>query len=816
MTTGHAIVVGVMFLVASAVAAAAAAAAAAENGPAVELFPLDRVRLLDGPFKDAQEIDRKHLLAHDPDRLLAPFRAEAGLSERKPRYGSWESQGLGGQTAGHYLSAIAMMHAATGDAELKRRIDYMVAELADCQQANCNGYVGGVPKSKELWTDIIAGKMKVTGFGLNDRWVPWYNLHKIFQGLRDAYLVGKNEQAKQVLIGLADWCDALLSKMSDEQVQQMLRAEHGGMNEVLADVSAITGDKKYLALARRFSDRAILDPLAGGRDELTGKHANTQIPKVVGFRRIASLDGDARFRRAANFFWDDVTSKRSVAIGGNSVGEHFHPPDNFASMIEDRTGPETCNTYNMLRLTEGLFADDPQPRYADYYERALFNHILASQHPQRGGFVYFTPMRPRHYRVYSQPEQAFWCCVGTGMENHAKYGRFIYARGAGGGDGGDDVFVNLFVASELKWQERGVTLRQETKFPNEPATRIVVNVREPTRFTLRVRHPSWIDTGDAEVMVNGEAYLADSAPSSYMEFDREWKDGDIVDLRLPMRVAAERLPDGSDYVAFRYGPLVLAAATGTEELTGLYGGEGRGDHVGAGPLLPLHDAPTLVTDASDSKLAESVRPVPHEPLTFMVPDVVQPQRWRDLKLIPFHRLHDARYVIYWRVIAPDKYAAERKRVEAEERVRLALDAATIDRVIPGNQQSEVDHGFKGERTGNGQHRDRSWRDARGGWFSYELKAPPRGEPAELLVAYWGSDRGRRFDVFVDDKKVAEVTLENPKPEKFFDARYPLPAARGADKVTVKFQAHEGSIAGGVFDIRVVRPQQHQGGEGAPP
>ena len=254
-----------------------------------------------------------------------------------------------------------------------------------------------------------------------------------------------------MLVALADWCDALVAKLSDEQMQEMLGAEHGGMNEVLADVYALTGDRKYLALAQRFSHRALLEPLRGTRTRSPACTPTRRSRRSIGYERIAELGGDAGGREAAAFFWDTVVHRRTVAFGGNSVREHFNPPDDFASMIESREGPETCNTYNMLRLTEQLFRGKPPAEYADYYERALFNHILSTQHPEHGGYVYFTPIRPRHYRVYSQPNECFWCCVGTGMENHGKYGRFIYAHR------GDELFVNLFIASELKWPERGMT-----------------------------------------------------------------------------------------------------------------------------------------------------------------------------------------------------------------------------------------------------------------------------------------------------------------------------------------------------------------------
>ena len=436
----------------------------------VTTFPLSRVRILDGPFKHAQDLNVTYVRALEPDRLLAPYRTEAGLPPKAQKYPNWESTGLEGHTTGHYLTALAQIWAASSDPaikqEMKQRLDYMVAELAACQRANGNGYVGAIPGGRQLWDEIAAGTLRVERFAINGKWVPWYNLHKLFAGLRDADLIGGNTQAGEVLTKLAGWADRLVSKLSDAQMQEMLGAEHGGMNEVLADVFALTSDRRYLALARRFSHRQVLDDLQAHRDTLTGLHANTQIPKAIGSARIAELDGDPAGLDAAKFFWDTVVRRRTVAFGGNSVREHFNPPDDFSSMIESREGPETCNTYNMLRLTEQLFRADPSAEYADYYERALFNHILSTQHPVHGGFVYFTPIRPRHYRVYSQPSQTFWCCVGTGMENHGKYGEFIYAHR------GDELFVNLFIASALDWPERGLVVRQETTFPDEARTRL--------------------------------------------------------------------------------------------------------------------------------------------------------------------------------------------------------------------------------------------------------------------------------------------------------------------------------------------------------
>lgn len=767
-----------------------------------KLFELQDVRLLDGPFKAAQDVDHEYILTHDPDRLLAPFRREARLPKKAEPYGNWESMGLDGHTAGHYLSALAMMHAATGDAEMKRRLDYMVAELAECQRSNGNGYVGGVPGSKTLWAEVAAGNLKATGFGLNDRWVPWYNLHKTYAGLRDAYIVGHNEQAKQVLIGMADWCVALLGRLTDEQVQAMLRAEHGGMTESLADVFAITGDEKYLDAANRFSDHQILDALLAGRDELTGKHANTQIPKVIGFQRIGALSDNADMHRAATFFWENVTGKRSVSIGGNSVNEHFHGVDNFAPMIEDRTGPETCNTYNMLRLSEALFEAEPQAKFADFYERALFNHILSTQDPGRGGFVYFTPMRPRHYRVYSTAGQSFWCCVGTGFENHAKYGQFIYAHDD------DSLFVNLFIASTLTWDKQGLALRQETRFPDKSQSWLTFSLKRPQTFTVNLRKPYWLASDELKVMVNGQVEQATAGPSGFVAIKREWLDGDTVQIDLPMRVTAESLPGDSKHVSLRYGPIVLAAATGTEGMKGLFAGDGRGDHIAEGPLLPLYDAPTFIADDPVS-VANQVKREAVDGLAFTVNGVVRPAAFQNVKLIPFFRLHESRYVIYWPIVSAARYEEQRKQIEANERERLAFDAATLDQVTPGAQQSEVEHNFKGEETSNGTFQDRSWRDARG-WFSYDLKVPADVD-VDLLVTFYGGDVGRRFNVLIDDERLAEISLDGRGEDRFFSRRFPIARSQVGKTVNVRFAALPGSIAGGLFDLRIIR-QEHAEGE----
>lgn len=766
---------------------------------ATELFPLRNVRLLDGPFRQAERLNAEYLFSHDPDRLLAPARREAGLPPKADPYDNWESMGLDGHSAGHYLSALAQLFAATGDAEAKRRLDYMVDELAEIQRANGDGYVGGVPRSKEIWDAVRRAEFDASGFSLRGSWVPWYNLHKTFAGLRDAYLIAGSEKARDVLIGFADWADDVTGQLDDEQMQRMLRTEHGGMNEVLADVAAITGNDKYLRLAERFSHRALLDPLLQQRDTLTGLHANTQIPKVIGFDRIAQLSGRRDWHDAAVFFWNNVTTRRSVVIGGNSINEHFNPVDNFSDMFSGRGGPETCNTYNMLRLTELLFEDQPLSTYADFYERALLNHILSSQNPTTGGYVYYTPMRPGHYRTYSVARESFWCCVGTGFENHSKYGRFIYAHD------GDTLYLNLFIASELNWESKGVRVRQETRFPDEATTRLTFSMAAPTAFALRIRHPEWVRQGELEVRVNGELQQPTPTESGYVELRRTWTSGDVVSLDLPMHLEAQRIPDGRDYLAFRFGPVVLASVTGTDDMDNLFARQGEhGGHnqFAAGPLVPLTEVPRLIVepDAAVESMVQPAADAADSPLSFRIVAEVVPDSFKDIRLEPFFRIHEKRYVIYFPVSTRQQYEQMREAMAAEEERLMKLEAATVDFVAPGEQQSEVDHRFEGENSSAGIWQDRRFRHGEG-WFSYRMKTPD--EPAALVVTYYGRDR-RNFGIRVDDQILADVRLPGDRGDLFFDVSYPLPANALGKTVTIRFQAEPNSLAGGIYGVRVVK------------
>lgn len=780
---------------------AGAAAPVTDKAP-LRLFPLSAVRLTASPFLEAQQTDLRYIMALNPDRLLAPFLREAGLTPKESSYGNWESTGLDGHMGGHYLTALALMFAATGDEEVLKRLNYFVAELKRCQSGNGDGYIGGVPGGAAAWRDIAQGKLQADGFSVNGKWVPWYNLHKVYAGLRDAYLHAGNQDARAMLIALCDWTVALISHLSEEQMQNMLRCEHGGMNEVLADVSEMTGQKKYMDLAIRFSHQAILRPLEEGKDQLTGLHANTQIPKVIGFKRIGDITGRRDWQEAARFFWQTVHDHRTVAIGGNSVKEHFHDLRDFSSMIEEVEGPETCNTYNMLKLTELLFLGDARGTYADYYERALYNHILGSQRPHSGGFVYFTPMRPNHYRVYSQPQQGMWCCVGSGLESHAKYGEFIYAHR------GDNLYVNLFIPSTLNWREQGVSLRQSNRFPDEGGSTITVKGNKT--FTLKIRYPEWVAPGALRVAVNGKAVAASIGADRYVSVRRQWRDGDKVDIALPMTTRLEQMPDKSNYYAVLHGPVVLAAKTNPfpEEKLNFFADDSRMGHIASGPVSPLQAAPVLVSDTP--AFAGRFKPVSGRPLTFVAPGLVQGKdgnegREDKLAFVPFFRVHDSRYMVYWPYSTAADLAATRAKAAEDEAARLELDARTIDQVAPGEQQPESDHFFKADGGESGLAKGRRWRHATS-WFSYDL-TDKKSEARALRLTYSKGDAGRRFDILINGQLLAEVKLDAKAPEEIYSVDYPIPpalvaAARG--KLVVKFVGRDGSVAGGLYGLRLLR------------
>ena len=783
-------------------------------------FPLGDVTLLDGPLKKARNLNIRTLLQYDCDRLLAPYRKEAGLEPRAKTYPNWD--GLDGHVGGHYLTAMAM-NAATGNEECHHRMEYMISELQLCADANMKnhpdwgkGYVGGMPNSERIWNNFKKGDFGVY-FG---SWAPFYNLHKMYAGLRDAWVYCGNEQAKKLFLGFCDWAIDLTAGLSDAQMERMLDNEHGGMNEVLADAYAITKEPKYLFAATRFSHRRLLTPMSQRQDCLDNMHANTQVPKVVGFERISELanlypmkycwladNGDKicgstnfePYHEAANFFWDIVTGERSLAFGGNSRREHFPSKEACIDFVNDIDGPETCNTNNMLKLTEDMHRRNPEARYADYYELATFNHILSSQHPEHGGYVYFTSARPRHYRNYSAPNEAMWCCVGTGMENHGKYGQFIYTHV------GDALYVNLFVASELNWKEKGLTLKQETAFPYGETSKITVtkcaNLKsQNSNLKILVRYPGWVKPGQFSVKVNSKPVDIISGPSSYVTIDRQWKKGDVIEVTFPMHNSIKYLPNNPQYIALMHGPILLGMKTGTEDLAHLIADDSRFGQYAGGKKLPIDQAPILIADEVED-IVNQITPIEGKPLHFMLETKMENGISNELQ--PFFEIHDSRYMIYWLALSEKNYQGYLDDLAKKEQERQALEARTVDKVQPGEQQPETDQSNRGNTN------DVFFRDARNGhYFSYLMQTAGETD-LTLRLTFWGQDEWRtcEFDIMVDDQLLCSVNNTHKwRTSQFKTEDYPIPSnlLKGKAQVRIKFVAKPGKQVGEIYGVRLIK------------
>ena len=757
----------------------------------MESFDVKDVTLTPSAFKHAEEMDIRYLLGIDPDRLLAPYLKEAGLKPKAENYTNWENTGLDGHIGGHYLSALTYMYASTGNQEIKGRLDYVISELKRCYDANGNGYISGVPGGKQIWKEISEGNIRAASFGLNDRWVPLYNIHKIFAGLRDAYLIYGSKECREMFIGLTDWMYRLTSGLTDEQLQDMLRSEHGGLNEVFADAAAISGDARFMELAKRFSHKRVLEPLLKGEDHLTGMHANTQIPKVIGYKRIADLEGYEDWDKAAQYFWETVVDNRSITIGGNSVFEHFHPAENFESMLTSEQGPETCNTYNMLRLTKMLYATTGNTHYMDYYERALYNHILSTINPIQGGFVYFTPMRPGHYRVYSQPQTSFWCCVGSGMENHARYGEMIYSH-----KGDKELIVNLFIPSVLTWGK--TVVEQVNSFPAEEGTTLMINPKKPAEFTVSIRIPEWTESARMNAKVNGEPVEA-VLEDGFLKIERRWAKGDKISVDLPMSLRAVQLPDKTENYSFMYGPVVLAASLGKEDQLGMYADDSRGGHIAAGKKLPLNEMPLIVGDMDD--MLSRISKVEGKPLTFKMTGLA-PLKYKEMTLVPFSTLHECRYMVYWPLVSEQEWKERLAKQEADEKARIALELITADKVTCGEQQPESDHFSNVAESVNGDDNGRHWRmTGRNGWFSYILNT--KGWPVQHVRIALNGREGNEATVLVNGKEAGSIIPHMPGNEEIHLIDIPQ-EFRSENVLEVTIKGIEGKASPKIYEIRIVK------------
>jgi len=776
--------------------------------------PLDlsSVRLLGGPLKRAQDLDAEYLLKLEPDRMLAYYRERAGFKPKSKPYGGWDGGGrnLTGHIAGHYLSAVSLMWAVTSDERFKERADYIVKEFKEVQDKHGDGYLVALEGGRECFNAVARGDIRSGGFDLNGLWAPWYVLHKTYAGLRDAYRYTGNRTALEIEIKFAEWAEGILSNLTEAQIQRMLNTEFGGMNEVLADLYVDTGDKRWLDLSYRFEHRSFIKPLKRHQDILSGKHGNTQVPKLIGSADRFAYAGEPGDIIAATFFWDRVVQHHSFATGGHGKDEYFGNPDMLSDRVDGRTA-ETCNVYNMLKLTRRLFSIRPDAHYADFHERALFNHILASIDPEDGRTCYMVPVGRAVQREYQQMFRSFTCCVGTGMESHALHGDGIYYESDG------KLWVNLYAPSIAEWAAAGVTIQMDTDFPEGELATLKLTLQSPKEFTLALRRPYWVDEG-FNVKVNGKAVSEDviaplrdvpesgrqvpnrllQRPGSYVELKRTWKNGDTVSLTLHKTLRLEPLPDNPRRVAIMWGPLVLAGDLGPEERRG----HGRSDRFEQ-PRVP-------VFVAAERPVAEWLKPVPNKNGHFRTEGV---GRDRDVDFVPFYRLHRRTYAVYWDLFTPSEWEVKAAEYAAERERQRKLELATIAYAQPGEIQTERDYNYHGADDARiTRVEGRLGRRARS-WFSFDLPVEPSHSMA-LVVTYYSAERRRgpaRFEILVDNQRIAEQEIARSSPARFFDVEYAIGASlvEGKKKVNVRFQAIEGNSVAGVFGIRMIRADAKQ-------
>ena len=779
-------------------------------------IPLDKVRLTGGPLKQVQDVTRTYLLSLDPDRMMAYYRIRAGLAKKAEPYGGWDGdhRNLTGHIAGHHLSAVSLMYLATGDDKFKQRADYLVRELKEVQDKWGDGYLSALEGGKEMWAQVSKGEIRSGGFDLNGLWSPWYTLHKTYAGLRDAYRYTGNKTALDVELKFAAWAEGVLKPLTDAQVQKMLLTEHGGMNEILADLYADTGDKRWLDLSYRFEHHAFTDALKRSQDNLNGKHGNCQIPKLIGSAARYGYTADASDLMAATFFFDRVAQHHSYATGGHGLSEYFGAPDMLSARVDGRTC-ESCNEYNMLKLGRRLFSFNPDGSYMDYNERALFNHVLGSITPDDGTTSYMVPVGRGVQQEYQNMTQSFTCCVGTGMENQALHGYGIYYESP------DTVWVNLFAPSTAQLQLRAASLSMETGFPDGDTATLKFSDAKPAEYTLAIRRPTWAGDGFA-VKVNGapveiptlaslKAGAAggralgdeDSRPmsSSYVNVKRTWKSGDVVEIAIPKSVRLEPTPDNKTVAAIMWGPLALAGDFGPRR-------EGRG---AAGSDAPI---PVLVTD--DRPASEWVQPSSERAGDFVAKNVAKlpaapSSPTGSVTLTPFYRTHRRRYSIYFDVLNQGEFDAKVAALAADRDRAAKLQAATIGYAQPGDPQVEQTYNYQSDPKDRPLARTNGRASRAGaGWFSFDLPVDASGQN-QLVVTYF-NEQGLppalgNFEVKIDGTSIGKYVPDQAA-VGFYDRNMTIPQAltTGRGKVTVKFEAAPGSRIVPVFGVRTIHAQ----------
>ena len=726
----------------------------------LEEFSMNNVTLLDSYEQNAFNKEVEYLKSLDADRLMRGFGDISGRKINAEKYGGWETSAIQGHTLGHYLTAVSQAFATSKDRELKKITDYMISVLDDCQLKN--GYLHAIPESH--FDQIENGNTSGT-------WVPWYSMHKILAGLIDVYTFTGNKKALHIASKLGDWVYSHTSNWTEETQKTVLNVEYGGMNDCLYNLYKYTKNENHLSAAHSFDEMTLFEPLYKGEDVLNGKHANTTIPKIIGALNRYTVTGEEYYLQVAVNFWEMVIKNHTYITGGNSEWEHFGEPK---VLDAERTNCncETCNTYNMLKLSRELFKITGDKKYSDYYENTFINAILSSQNPETGMTTYFQPMATGFFKVYSSPTDHFWCCTGSGMENFSKLGDSIYFYGA------DSIFVNRYTSSSVTWDEKGLTITQNADLPKVSFT---INGSADAKIVLKV--PDWCEDKPT-VKINGDKKLV-IVKDGFITLDREWNDGDTIEYEMNMQVVAYPLPDNENTVAFKYGPWVLSANMGQKDM--------NTSTTGVNVTIPLWDASTsdiLIVEKGTVKkwlrnLQENLVRI-GDTLNFELKGTNQ-----NLIFSPHYKQHTSRYGIYFTLADSNT-----KLPEDNDDKYIVIDSLPV-----GNDQYEFSHNLKAENSTSGNFKGLMFRDASSdGWFSYDMVVDNTATNY-LKVKYYSGDVGRKFKIIVDGELLADVTLENPNPNSFYDVYYEIPQEMIEDKtqITVKFQAETGNFAGGIFD-----------------
>ncbi|WP_249897521.1 beta-L-arabinofuranosidase domain-containing protein [Paenibacillus sp. PK3_47] len=737
---------------------------------------MDQVLISDPYFTNAFAKEIQYLKSYDLDRLLAGFRENKGLEPKSGKYPGWENTEIRGHILGHYLSALSQAYLSTKDDEIASRLNYLLSELQLCQLES--GYLSAFP---EQLFDHVENRQPA--------WVPWYTMHKIIAGLTAAYSATGSDTAYQIVARLGEWVYVRASAWSAEMQQTVLSVEYGGMNDCLYELYKITGDEHHLAAAHQFDELSLFTPVREGRDILKGKHANTTIPKFLGAlnRYLALGERERWYLEAAESFWEMVVRHHSYITGGNSEWEHFGDPDMLDRERSNFTA-ETCNSYNMLKLTRELFKITGDVKYADFYENTFMNAIVSSQHPHTGMTMYFQPMATGYFKVYSSPFEHFWCCTGTGMESFTKLNDSIYFQDS------SSIYVNQYLSTTLEAAEHGIRLTQSASLPYKDTVHFTVQclAAQEQPLAIRLRMPDWM-AGLPEITLNG-VKIGAAIEGGYAVLERQWADGDSIQLRLPMTLAYFTLPDAPHVAAFKYGPVVLSAALGAEDL--------RESATGVSVSVPtrsmlVKDFITIAGGSPESWLADFTDHYVQldGELAFKLRGTDEDHR---LVFTPHYKQHSERYGIYWRLVEAD--SAELQDHIMQAKLRQRIQDATIDSLPVGNDQYELEHGIQGENTSVATWDGYNFRKAAdSGWFSYRLKAAPHTDNY-LSVTYFSGNNGKEIAIYIDGELLASETLHTDKPRSFYNKSYLIPAARIGDKSEVEVKFVIPGRDNGIFDL----------------